>query len=242
MRTLIVMWMLVSVALAGQDRPLPNSEALLAAARENLSRAERDDHLYAFKERRTDLHTNPFGRLGTGGTRVLDVYPSATRQLTYRRIIERDGTLVLAQASGWAYGLESDDRVRARAVENASANRVAAEFGAHSWPEAIEDVAPRLVGRRPLVWIDTGRKELGARVVAAVQSLNPRRVALQGSNPPALARELARWMGAGWRFERMERWDVDPNSPFAEAVAVLVSPDPSPPERRSPRRKTVSAR
>ena len=112
MRTLIVMWMLVSVALAGQDRPLPNSEALLAAARENLSRAERDDHLYAFKERRTDLHTNPFGRLGTGGTRVLDVYPSATRQLTYRRIIERDGTLVLAQELA-----QQDREYRARVTD-----------------------------------------------------------------------------------------------------------------------------
>jgi hypothetical protein len=40
----------------------------------------------------------------------------------------------------------------------------------------------------------------------------------------------------------MERWDMDPNSPFAEAVAVLVSPDKSAPERRAPRRKTVSAR
>jgi hypothetical protein len=151
-------------------------------------------------------------------------------------------TMALAQASGWAFGLETDDRLRARAVENASANRVPAEFGPHSWPEAIEDVQPRLVGRRPLVWIDTGRKELGARVVASVQGLNPRRVALQGSNPPAMAREMSRWIGAGWRFERMERWDMDPNSPFAEAVAVLVSPDKSAPERRAPRRKTVSAR
>lgn len=151
-------------------------------------------------------------------------------------------TLAFAQKAGWAFGLESDDRLRARAVENASANRVAAEFGAHSWPEAIEDVAPRLMGRRPFVWIDTGRKELGGRVVAAVQGLNPRRVALQGSNPPAMAREMARWMGAGWRFERMERWDMDPNSPFAEAVAVFVSPDQSAPDRRAPRRKTIPAR
>jgi 23S rRNA (uracil1939-C5)-methyltransferase len=148
-------------------------------------------------------------------------------------------TLVLARAAGWAYGVETHDRPRARAVENASANRVAAEFGGGAWPEAIEAVAPRLQGRRPLVWIDTGRKELGARVVAATQALNPRRVALQGSNPPALAREMARWIGAGWRFERMERWDVDPNSPFAEAVAVLASPDASAPEKRAPRRKTV---
>ena len=148
-------------------------------------------------------------------------------------------TAVLARASGWAFGVETDNRARARAIENASRNNVSAEFASFSWPESIEDVAPRLLGRRPLVWIDTGRKELGARVVEAVRGLDPRRVALQGSNPHALTREIARWVTAGWRFLGMERWDVDPNSPFAEAVAVLASADLSPPEKRAPRRKQI---
>ncbi len=143
----------------------------------------------------------------------------------------------LARAAGWAYGVETDERACLRAQENAATNRVAAEFSSFSWPEAIEDVAPRFAGRRPLVWIDTGRKELGARVVDAVRGLDPRRVALQGSNPHALAREVARWLGLGFVLVRMERWDVDPNSPFSEAVVVLASPDQSAPALRAPRRK-----
>ncbi len=146
-------------------------------------------------------------------------------------------TAILARAAGWAYGVETDPRAYQRAVENVAHNRVAAEFSSFSWPEAIEDVTPRLAGRRPLVWIDTGRKELGGRVVDAVTALDPRRVALQGSNPHALARELAKWLQRGWIFTGMERWDVDPHTPFTEGVAVLASPNQSLPEKRGPRRK-----
>lgn len=149
-------------------------------------------------------------------------------------------TAILARAAGWAYGVESDERACRRAVEVASLNKVGAEFSSFSWPEAMEDVAPRFVGRRPLVWIDTGRKELGARVVEGVRRLDPRRVALQGSNPHSLAREAARWLGLGFRFVTMERWDVDPHTPFAEAVVVLASENEAAPTLRGPRRKIVA--
>jgi hypothetical protein len=77
---------------AGQDpRPLPHQDALFKAVQDNLMRAERIDYLYAFKERRSDIHTNPFGKLGTGGVSESEVYPSATPQLTYRRLIARNG-------------------------------------------------------------------------------------------------------------------------------------------------------
>ena len=76
---------------AQEPRPLPSQDALFKAVQENLIRAERVDYQYAFRERRTDVHTNPFGKLGTGGITVADVYPSATPALTYRRVIERNG-------------------------------------------------------------------------------------------------------------------------------------------------------
>jgi hypothetical protein len=85
--------MLLLLALVGltQAKPLPDFDTIRKTARENLARAQRLDHLYTFKERRTDLHTNVFGRLGTGGIRLSEVYPSPTPRLTYRRVIERDG-------------------------------------------------------------------------------------------------------------------------------------------------------
>jgi len=102
----------VGAVRAQESRSLPVPEALYKAVRENLVRAESVAHLYAFKERRTDVHTNPFGRIGTGGTRVLHVYPSPIRQLTYRRLIERNGvSLTPAELA------EQDNRYRTRVTE-----------------------------------------------------------------------------------------------------------------------------
>jgi hypothetical protein len=90
--TLLLTAAAAGVVLHAQDaRPLPSQEALFKAVQDNLIRAERVDYQYAFRERRTDLHTNPFGKLGTDGFTVAEVYPSATPALTYRRVLERNG-------------------------------------------------------------------------------------------------------------------------------------------------------
>lgn len=85
---------------------------LYESVRENLARSDEVAYLYAFKERRTDVHTNPFGRIGTGGSRLYEVYPSSVRQLTYRRLVEEDGKPLSAQALA-----EQDRQYRARVAE-----------------------------------------------------------------------------------------------------------------------------
>lgn len=109
--------LMLTAAVAGtgpraQERPLPSPEALFKAVQDNLIRAERIDYQYAFRERRTDIHTNPFGKLGTNGTTVSDVYPSATAALTYRRTIERNGVPLGPQALA-----EQDREYQKRAAE-----------------------------------------------------------------------------------------------------------------------------
>lgn len=101
------------VTTRAQDlSPLLVFDVLYRRVKDNLARAERDAHLYAFTERRTDVHTNPFGRIGTGGRRVSEVYPSATRQLTYRRVIERNGVALTAPELA-----EQDRQYRARVAD-----------------------------------------------------------------------------------------------------------------------------
>ncbi len=75
---------------AQSAQPLPNPQPFFAAVRQNLIRAQDVEKLYAYKERRTDLNLNPFGRLGTGGTRVVEVTPAPAGALN-RRLLERDG-------------------------------------------------------------------------------------------------------------------------------------------------------
>jgi len=82
---------------ASQTPELPPRDAFLREVRAALTRSQEAGHRYAYKERRTDLHLNPFGRMGTGGTRVFDVRPAANPKLTYRRMIEQNGVPVSRQ-------------------------------------------------------------------------------------------------------------------------------------------------
>ncbi|MBM4391263.1 MAG: hypothetical protein FJ090_09085 [Deltaproteobacteria bacterium] len=147
--------------------------------------------------------------------------------------------LVLSRASGWAVGVESDDKLADRATGNLRDNGAPAEVVVDGWVEAVERVAPRLAGRRPLAWVDCGRKELGQRAVEVIRGLDPRRVALEGSNPAAVCREVARWQRDGWTLARFERFETEAHAPFTQAVAVMASPNQSAPEKRAPRRRAV---
>ena len=133
------MWVLGVAPARAQERPLPDADTLFTAVRANLVRAERDTHLYTYKERRTDIHTNPFGKLGTGGTSLFEVYPSPARRLTYRRLIEKDGTRIPSAQAG-----EQDQRYRTRVaeVQKETAARSAAD------PRVLEGEAQRARERR----------------------------------------------------------------------------------------------
>ena len=77
---------------AAQDpRPLPDKQAIFVATRDNLARAEREQRFFAYKERRTDIRTNPFGRLGTGPARVTEYVPIDGGAAFMRRRLDPDG-------------------------------------------------------------------------------------------------------------------------------------------------------
>ncbi len=83
----------VAVGDARQAAPLPEPESFYADTRANLERAQREQGAFAYRERRTELHLNPFGRMGSGGTVVYEVTPLAGGG-TERRLLERDGKVV----------------------------------------------------------------------------------------------------------------------------------------------------
>jgi hypothetical protein len=126
-------------AVSAQERPLPEPDALFRVVREHLARAERETHLYTYTERRTDIHTNPFGKLGTGGTSVYEVHPSPMRRLVYRRLVERNGMRVSASQVS-----KQDQEYRARVLEvqRETAARDASD------PRVLEGEAQRARARR----------------------------------------------------------------------------------------------
>ena len=119
-------WVCILVMAYGLGQPagLPPREPFLTETREALSRSQQLWHSYAYRERRTELHLNPFGRLGTGGTRVTEVRPSPNPQLTYRRVIERDGVPVPKPELDRQ---EAEYRARVARLERDAANPRAAE-------------------------------------------------------------------------------------------------------------------
>jgi len=74
-KALFVFLLFLPASAGTQPPPLPAEEPFFNAVRENMARASREQVRYAYKERRTELHTNPFGRLGTGDVLLYDVMP-----------------------------------------------------------------------------------------------------------------------------------------------------------------------
>ena len=73
------------------SRALPSEEPFYDAVRDNMARANREQIRYGYKERRTDIHTNPFGRLGTGDVLLYDVTPGPSPSVTFRRLLTKNG-------------------------------------------------------------------------------------------------------------------------------------------------------
>jgi hypothetical protein len=93
-RLLLLVPLLASTLIAMQGRPLPEYDSFVRATRDNLVRSQRAQFNYAYKERRTELHVNPFGRVGTGDINGWEVTPIENGTVIERRLIERDGKAV----------------------------------------------------------------------------------------------------------------------------------------------------
>ena len=199
-RAAVIVVAVVAGSAAGraqETRPLPAMETFSGLVRENLARAERVAHLYAFNERRTDVHRNPFGRIGTGGTRLFEVYPSATRRLTYRRLVDRDGVPLGAQELA-----EQDREYRERVAD---VQRRLVTENADEQRSREEDATRRRERgeRRVADVLDTLQFRVDGRTVhegvpAIVVSFTPR----SGAKPETREGRMAqRFVGTAWIHE-----------------------------------------
>jgi hypothetical protein len=87
------------VSTAAQERPLPDRQRFFEATRANLERSQRRQAGYAYRERRRPLHTNPFGRLGSGeGNEEFEVTPLPEGGVA-RTLVARDGKPVKGETT-----------------------------------------------------------------------------------------------------------------------------------------------
>lgn len=144
-----------------------------------------------------------------------------------------------SRATGWALGIEEVEGAVARARESAHRNGLTAEFLCGRVGELLPDVRRRLGERRPVVTVNPARRGLEEGVIDGIAALRPRRVAYVSCNPRVLARDLARFRELGFEVGALELFDMFPNTPHVEVLAVLTGQDPDAPARRAPRRRVV---
>jgi hypothetical protein len=89
--------LLAAPALRSQSPPLPDQASFFAEVRKRLASNDLIQSRFSFRERTTELKLNPFGRMGTDGVKVYDVYPHPNDDLTYRRLIADDDRLLTAR-------------------------------------------------------------------------------------------------------------------------------------------------
>lgn len=94
-RALVLLVTVMSAAFGGpapqNAAPLPDRDTFLAEARKRLASNDLLQSRYSYRERVTRVRANPFGKIGTGPVEVFEIYPVVGDELSYRRLIERDG-------------------------------------------------------------------------------------------------------------------------------------------------------
>jgi len=148
-------------------------------------------------------------------------------------------TVPLAQAHGWALGIEAVEGATRRADDNARRNHVGAEFVAGKVEEVFEDNAERLKGRGAVVVADPARKGLEDGVLDAVFGIEPAAVLMVSCNPVAMARDLRAAVKQGWKVDRIAAYEMFPQTVHLEAMALLLPPTAPVPSVRAPRRTVV---
>lgn len=81
---------------------------------------------------------------------------------------------------------------------------------------------PRLSGRPDVVVLDPPRQGAGKQVAAAVAAAGPTRIVHVGCDPAALARDVAAFVGGGYRLAALRALDTFPMTHHVECVALLV--------------------
>ncbi|MFN8601398.1 MAG: 23S rRNA (uracil(1939)-C(5))-methyltransferase RlmD [Candidatus Binatia bacterium] len=120
-------------------------------------------------------------------------------------------------------GIESQASAVACATSNARrAGAANAAFVAAPAEDAPRVLAEAGIGAVTLASVNPPRKGMSAAVLATLADCAPRRILYVSCDPVTLARDLALLARRGYRTTRVRGFDMMPQTPHVEAVALLV--------------------
>ena len=173
---------------------------------ERVVRAVVEDHPTA-----AGGHPGP-GALRADGLRVLELYSGSGLLTLPLAALGARVTCLEGSAQAVADARRNlHDHPDARLVTGAVTADSVTELGSSFGPGRGADV----------VVLDPPRRGAGRRVVEAVAALEPSRVVLVACDPAALARDLAAFLGQGFRLGDLAALDMFPHTHHLEALAVL---------------------
>jgi len=129
--------------------------------------------------------------------------------------------LSLASRAREVIGVEIVEAAVADAIENARLNEVTnASFYAGDIRLAMRELVER-AGRPDLAVIDPPRAGLSQKVVRRIVEAGPKRIVYVSCNPTTLAPNAAQLEEAGYKLRRVRPFDLFPQTPHIECVALL---------------------
>jgi hypothetical protein len=168
--------------------PLPERESFLADTRRNVERARRDMQ-FSYVERRTELHMNPFGRIGSGDSKDTTAYlitPSPDGAVIERTLVERNGEPVANGEVTRRPIRPRNSRARRSAVDDAVAtlefsldrrevmhgrNTIVVAFTPRPDARPETDEGKMAKSFRGEIWVDEALREIVHVEATAVDSL-----------------------------------------------------------------------
>ncbi|MDG2305612.1 MAG: 23S rRNA (uracil(1939)-C(5))-methyltransferase RlmD [Candidatus Binatia bacterium] len=170
----------------------------------------------AFLQANPDVATNIYRAAvkafrGPPSARILDVYCGVG---AIGLSVVRPGDRLL--------GIESSVSAIACARSNARRARVRNTRFAAASAEGVKHVAAQHGMPEPdVVVVNPPRKGLGAPVTQQILELAPAQVLYVSCDPDTLARDLRMFTTHGYKLERVQAFDMLPQTPHVEALAVL---------------------
>jgi 23S rRNA (uracil1939-C5)-methyltransferase len=129
--------------------------------------------------------------------------------------------LSLAPRAGEVWGLDIVEEAIADAIANARTNEIDnARFFAGDVRLAMRELVER-AGRPDVLVVDPPRAGLSAKVVRRVIEASPARIVYVSCNPTTLAPNAAQLVEAGYALRRVRPFDMFPQTPHIECVALL---------------------